>query len=172
MSADHLLVGRIDRFLERRGITLRKFANDLKLPYRTVQNYMTGDVRLPASFLGSVCSYLGVEADYLLFGGVDVDRTAFDESFFHIFEDVLTSIDCDGGRAVVRAPAAPQLSGTRAQESWKNHITLLLGPALRDEYVRRRMMRLIEAKTADVYPSDEAVRFLLTGHNDQGDGSE
>ncbi len=67
LSEEQLLV-RLRDVLKRKGVSLRSLSKDLGVPYRSVQNYVGGETRMPASFLLNVCAYVGLEPSFLYRG--------------------------------------------------------------------------------------------------------
>lgn len=70
MSIDFIekdLAETIKSVLKSKKISMRKLSEEIDIPYRTVQNYLNGDARIPAVFLLKVCHYLDIESDYLIY---------------------------------------------------------------------------------------------------------
>lgn len=67
LTEDELLV-RLRDALKRKRVSLRHLSQVLGVPYRSVQNYMGGETRMPASFLINVCGYIGLEPSFLYHG--------------------------------------------------------------------------------------------------------
>ncbi|MCJ2065978.1 hypothetical protein MKK63_25195 [Methylobacterium sp. J-088] len=49
-------------------MSLRTISEHLGVPYRSVQNYVGGETRMPADFLLNVCAFIGIEPEYLMHG--------------------------------------------------------------------------------------------------------
>jgi len=65
---DATLAGRLRDVLRLKGISLRDISTALDMPYRTIQNYMTGSTKIPATFVFEVCHLIDVEPNYFLYG--------------------------------------------------------------------------------------------------------
>ncbi len=64
LVSDAELVERLRRVLKQKGVSQRDLSSTLGVPYRSVQNYLSGDTRIPAVFFIEVCRYIGVEMEY------------------------------------------------------------------------------------------------------------
>lgn len=62
------LLAELRAVLKRRGVSLRTISAELGVPYRSVQNYISGESKLPAVFFLRVCELAGVESDYFIQG--------------------------------------------------------------------------------------------------------
>lgn len=54
----------------------KRLSAESGLPYRTLQNYLSGTNAMPASALAAVCRVLDISADLILFGGPKIDAPA------------------------------------------------------------------------------------------------
>lgn len=63
-----IIAARIALTAERRGLSIRRLAATAGLPYKTVQNYLSGRHRIPAGALARLAAALDVSADWLVFG--------------------------------------------------------------------------------------------------------
>ncbi|MGO4523977.1 helix-turn-helix domain-containing protein [Microvirga sp. 2MCAF35] len=64
---DEELVAALKDVLKQKGVSLRQISQDLEIPYRSVQNYLGGETRIPASIFLRICNYLGIESDYFIY---------------------------------------------------------------------------------------------------------
>lgn len=64
---DAELARRLRDVLKQKGISQRDISAGLDMPYRTVQNYLSGEIRIPATFVFRLCHLIDVEPDYLLY---------------------------------------------------------------------------------------------------------
>ncbi|WP_083850568.1 helix-turn-helix domain-containing protein [Rhodovulum sp. PH10] len=67
LQNDHL-AAKLKDALKKKGVSLRDLSEALQIPYRSVQNYLSGESRIPADFLLNVCNYTGIEADFFIYG--------------------------------------------------------------------------------------------------------
>lgn len=134
-TSDQRIAERIRMLMKHRKLSMRKLSDDTGLPYRTVQNYLTGKVALPVSFIVKCCDALTIEADILLFGGVDIDKF----SLLHAIEDIIgkditDALFLDENRKV-RARTSPTTSDDTPNSATAMRNTILLHLA---EYIHRR----------------------------------
>ena len=66
--SDEEMLARLRDAFKRKRVSLRSLSQALGVPYRSVQNYMGGETRMPASFLLNVCGYIGLESGFLYHG--------------------------------------------------------------------------------------------------------
>jgi transcriptional regulator with XRE-family HTH domain len=76
------LISALKAALKARRVTMRQLSDSLHIPYRSLQNYLSGESRLPADVLLSICQEIGLEADYLAKGN-------FELSHFDLYDAVL-----------------------------------------------------------------------------------
>ena len=62
--SDDELIAILKDVLKRKGVSLRALSDGLNVPYRSVQNYVGGETRMPAAFLMNACAYIGIEPSY------------------------------------------------------------------------------------------------------------
>jgi transcriptional regulator with XRE-family HTH domain len=84
--SDKILAARLREVIERAGMTHKDVSRSLEMPYRTVQNYLAGENKIPATFMLAVCKLLGVESDYL----VSLD---FRPRFLDLHDAVIRALD-------------------------------------------------------------------------------
>jgi transcriptional regulator with XRE-family HTH domain len=65
---DAFLAERLREVLKLTGKSQRHVSRALEVPYRSVQTYLAGETRIPATFLLAICQYLELEPDYLITG--------------------------------------------------------------------------------------------------------
>ncbi|WP_129221561.1 helix-turn-helix domain-containing protein [Lichenibacterium ramalinae] len=68
LLSDEEMLARLRDALKRKSVSLRHLSQALGVPYRSVQNYLGGETRMPASFLINVCGYVGLEPSFLYNG--------------------------------------------------------------------------------------------------------
>src|SRR3954451_15643205 len=82
---DSTIAARLTALRHQRKSSVREVSEAIGLPYRTVQNYLSGRVSIPATFVAKCCELFNVEADIVLFGGIDLGP----ESLLTAVESVL-----------------------------------------------------------------------------------
>jgi transcriptional regulator with XRE-family HTH domain len=87
---------------KRMGLSLRALAREIDLPYRSLQNYLSGESRLPADVVVRAAKALGVETDFLFFGRVSLNAAAVRKSLEGALEDVLPRLMTTGRAVKVR----------------------------------------------------------------------
>lgn len=65
---DATLVRALRDVIKAKKVSLRSISEHLGVPYRSVQNYVGGETRMPADFLLNVCAFIGIEPDFLVYG--------------------------------------------------------------------------------------------------------
>ena len=71
---DAELAKRLRDVLILRRRSQRDVSRELNIPYRTLQNYLSGDVKIPAVVMMRICHLLGVESDYLIYQDFKLPR--------------------------------------------------------------------------------------------------
>jgi transcriptional regulator with XRE-family HTH domain len=64
--SDRELANRLKDELKKRGRSMKDVSESMSVPYRTVQNYLGGDTKIPATFFLGLCQELDIEADYFI----------------------------------------------------------------------------------------------------------
>lgn len=62
---DRQLAESLRSILEEKRVTIRTLSRDLDIPYRSMQNYLSGKNRIPATVLISILDKLGVDLHYM-----------------------------------------------------------------------------------------------------------
>lgn len=65
LLSEEELVRSLREILKSKRVSLRDISRDLEVPYRSVQNYIGGETRMPAAFFLNLCVYIGLEPDFL-----------------------------------------------------------------------------------------------------------
>jgi len=112
---DSELAERLRVILKARGISQRAISKDLGVPYRTVQNYLGGEIRIPAIFFLKLCHYIGIEADYFIYQDFSLSRP-------DVYDAIIRALEkCD--LLPPRPPGdTPQTDAER--ETWRKRIEL------------------------------------------------
>lgn len=69
------------------GKSQRDLSRDIGVPYRSVQKYLSGETRIPASFLIAVCRCLDVEVDFLINGDFRPRQTTLYDAVIRALDD-------------------------------------------------------------------------------------
>lgn len=88
-NTDRRVADRIRQAMTVRGYTLRRMATEIGMPYRTLQDRLSGRQTIPVEALDKIATALRVSADWLLFGR----RAAFDPV---ILSEALDTLDGQG----------------------------------------------------------------------------
>lgn len=78
--AENRMLVRLRAAIRWRRVKMTQLAEATGIPYRTVQNYLSGTSALPASALGRICLAIGVSADWVLYGRLRPDRQALTDA--------------------------------------------------------------------------------------------
>lgn len=150
---DYRVWERVDRILDRRQISLKKISNDLQISYRTLQNYRAHKTNVSVPNLKKICQYLEVEADYFLFGGVDLDRSVLWGAIEKTLSDLLDSMTFKE-RQLVMSPGQelPEKRQTKA---------IVIGAEVRDRYILDRDAKRWKEKGGEGYDAVSGVDIVL-----------
>lgn len=73
--SDAFLAEQIRALLKQVRKSQRDVSRELGVPYRSVQTYLAGETRIPATFLLDLCRWLDVEPEYLTTGEFRLRRS-------------------------------------------------------------------------------------------------
>lgn len=156
-TVDQLITRRIRNLLKNRKVTYREFASKCGLPYRTVQNYLSDNARIPADFVAKTCDIFGVESDFIIFGGVDIGRTAFDKAVSACLSEMLPDLEISGSKLVAKTPAYTSYERSSAKmAALHNVMAMMMAAKIRDEYNAIRLDQLRTEGQGGVSPGDAA----------------
>jgi len=100
---DDRLVAALKSALKTRKVSMRALSDGLSIPYRSLQNYFSGESRMPADVLLRICEEIGLEADYLLKNSFEVSHGDLYDAVHKVFKDVLPWLEIrSGGRLAIR----------------------------------------------------------------------
>lgn len=167
-NTDWLVASRIDRLRELNGLSLRQFAEVLGMPYRTIQNYLTGDVKIPAEFIHKSCRYFGVEIDFVFYAGIDFDRSAMAQTVSDVFGDIADRLTVVDGALKIRSETSNQETESVA-EARRTGVMLHISGAIRDGYIDRRIDVLGSRGWEKVHPDAEGERWRFTQRRQKTD---
>lgn len=95
--SDDRIIAALKSALKTRKVSMRALSESLSIPYRSLQNYFSGESRMPADVLLRICAEIGLEADYLLKSGFEVVHGDLYDAVHKVFKDVLPWIEIRGG---------------------------------------------------------------------------
>jgi transcriptional regulator with XRE-family HTH domain len=72
--------------LKKKGVSAKQLSDDVDIPYRSIQNYLSGQSRIPADILLNICNYVGIEADYFIFRDFRPRELAMYDAAFEALE--------------------------------------------------------------------------------------
>lgn len=140
---------RLYEVLEARGLSIKELSEKAELPYRTLQNYLHGLRPPSADALARICTCTGVDANWLLLGEGEMDRSRAGGGTFPRSDDDET--------------ADPYLTAEERRLSGQLLDGLNLGPSrLADlQASQRRMWKLIGV-LHDEHPAGVPLDTLLS----------
>ena len=149
MSETDMCVARtVTRLAELNGLSLKRLAEKLHMPYRTVQNYLTGNVKVPSDFIAQCCRIFAVEADYLLFNAVDLDQMALTLAINSVLRCILPDVEVSSDGLRLKASGSNAFDDPIARDFHESAMLRQLAAAIRNGYVRHRMGDLMNDDVA------------------------
>ncbi|MCB1464978.1 MAG: helix-turn-helix transcriptional regulator [Nitratireductor sp.] len=128
---------------------LRQLSVAAGVPYRSLQNYMSGRTRMPADVLLKICSELRIDLDYLLDDKIRPDKWSLWQSLLDVFGDNIEKLE--PGDAIEKDhESASYFDKLSAASHLADQISIA--------YERRRIERVIELKEEREALSDVATR--------------
>lgn len=97
---DDWLVVALRDALKVRRVSMRHLSEKLSIPYRSIQNYVSGESRIPGDVLLRICAEIGLEPDYLLKGNFEISHADLYDAIHHVFGDVLALLEVGSGSKV------------------------------------------------------------------------
>lgn len=94
---DDWLVVALRDALKARRVSMRQLSDALSIPYRSVQNYVSGESRIPGDVLLRICKEIGLEPQHLLTETFEISHSDLYDAIHQVFGDLLPLIDVDGG---------------------------------------------------------------------------
>ncbi|MCP5074141.1 MAG: helix-turn-helix transcriptional regulator [Rhodobacteraceae bacterium] len=135
---DAELARRLRELLKVRKRSQRAVSKELDVPYRTVQNYLSGEVRIPAVFLLRLCHYLDVETDYLIYQNFELPwPDAYDAMIEALDQNALIPAQSPSG--------APKNETARKNMDLRNNASAKMTASFRAAYSRFRHLSLDSA---------------------------
>jgi len=139
------------------------------VPYRTVQNYLSGKVSIPATFVSKCCDFLMVETDLVLRARVDLDMTTLFAAVKEtVGPDVLDQLEARAGAVSFRPSSKAEALTGDALEASRLSTALHIAAALRDAYAARRAENALRG--VGYVPSGEPARIPV-GEDERNPGA-
>ena len=119
---------------------MRALSDGLSIPYRSLQNYFSGESRMPADVLLRICAEIGLEADYLLKNSFEVSHGDLYDAVHKVFKDVLPWLEIrSGGRLAIRKePLQDHLESRGSDRSELLTVAYILTVRLNEAYAHYR----------------------------------
>jgi transcriptional regulator with XRE-family HTH domain len=126
------LVAALREAMRKHRVSMRQLSDDLAIPYRSIQNYFSGESRLPADVLIAICRKVGLEVDYLAKGSFQVSHYELLDAVQSALGDVLQWLDFSpAGKMILRSAPAPDTSSQLS-------VAHILAAKINEEYARFR----------------------------------
>lgn len=142
------------------GLNQKEFCQMYDIPYRTLQNYLSGDREAKAGQLISICSQSGINANWLLFGEGPIVRSEYAD-WLQVAEPSPHVTDADDG---LLATVIETLGRFARQERFKSIGFFKLRP---DEFATLAVVlynaraKAMREKFGDRTPSDDELEQYL-----------
>ena len=101
ISDQELLEG-LRSAMKSRKVSVRALSERLGVPYRTLQNYLTGQTRLPAATFLSACNALGLDQHFVMTNSFELSGSDMYDAVLTVLNDVLPLIDAPSVEADVK----------------------------------------------------------------------
>jgi transcriptional regulator with XRE-family HTH domain len=90
---DHELREGIKRSMVEIEWTMRDLSSATGIPYRSVQNYLTGKSRMPAAVLVEICQAMTIDVEYVLNGTMNAQKWPLFDALWDAFGDFLLDLE-------------------------------------------------------------------------------
>jgi hypothetical protein len=87
------LLSDLKKLLAARKISLRSISTELQIPYRSIQNYFSGESRIPAIVLVKILLLLGDDIQYMTSGNYLLRHHDLYDSILSVIGDALLDLD-------------------------------------------------------------------------------
>ncbi len=82
LDTDKVIATRLRDVLKASKRSQKDVSDALQVPYKTVQGYLAGSKKIPATFVLGVCSFVGVDFEYLSKGIFQLESNAFRDAVY------------------------------------------------------------------------------------------
>lgn len=89
---DEALVAGIKRAMAESRVSMTALASATKIPYRSLQNYLSGRSKMPASVYVTICNALGIDNQYVSQGTFHLQLAPLYDAFWRVFGDGLLEL--------------------------------------------------------------------------------
>ena len=93
MIDDAQLVSGLKRAMDASRVTLRELSRQTEVPYRSLQNYMSGRSRLPADVYVALCAALGIDTQYVVQGSFQLPIDPLYDVLWRVLGDGLLTLE-------------------------------------------------------------------------------
>jgi transcriptional regulator with XRE-family HTH domain len=137
---DQSIIDGLRALMKKKKISVRTLAEQINIPYRTLQNYLTGATRFPVSVFLAASEALGLERHYIVSNSLELSHWDLHDAILTVFGDLLDRIRVDEKGNILEILADPVKDG-----SHKAIVSSILAGKLSKEYARFREDSLLKA---------------------------
>lgn len=105
--------------MDSQGIAITEAAEALSVPYRTLQNQLSGKNRMPASTFAKILEFLQIPVSFVIDERIRLNSQAAQDAIRDVFGNQLPQVDED-----LRIIPAPN-PDTRSEQEKEKHLKLL-----------------------------------------------
>lgn len=138
---DEAITERLKEWMAMSGIRLTDLAEDIDVPYRTLQNHFRGVSKMPAVTLLKILDRLNLNSAHLRPGVHIVDTIPLSMALKDVFGEDLPEARIEDGQVIIDLQPAPDRSAD----------------------VRRHSAMLLAMLVSEAYTENELRNFLATG---------
>lgn len=92
---DQGLAARLRSVIDARNLSIREVAKTIEVPYRTLQNQLLGQNKMPASTFAKLLSYLELPAEFIVSGRYQPRHRPIADALKATLGDLLPAVDGD-----------------------------------------------------------------------------
>jgi hypothetical protein len=130
---DQELIDGLRALMKARKVSVKTLAAGIGIPYRTLQNYLIGETRFPASVFLSASEYLGVDQHYIITKSFELAHCSLVDAIIRVFGDSLCQMETDIESNGVRITDKPI-----TERSHRNVVAAILAAKISREYHKLR----------------------------------
>lgn len=117
--SDEELARRLRFLMDEQGETIKDAAETIGVPYRTLQNQLNGNNKMPASTFAKLVSMLNVPLSFVVSGRVELSHRALANALKEVLGKSLPVVDQEMN------VSAPTAADSRDERAWDHHATIL-----------------------------------------------
>ncbi len=130
------LLSGLKMILKEKNWTQRELSKRTDIPYRSIQNYLTGTTKMPATVYLKICKELGVDNQYVLHGSFQLFQPILHEAVSEVIgENLVLHQTTDG----VISTSQKNTKLTEFQLSELTHNLLMAYARIRKQYLTTDM---------------------------------